>query len=125
MAVLRLSALLLVLPLASAFVLQPAGLSSCSSRARASTTTAFFDLKKMLDPEDAMGRGVLADDLAGGDGSPESLAKTKAKQAEAKEKGLLPSVSEPPKMPEMPKMEMPKLELPKFELPNPFGGDKK
>ena len=55
-----------------------------------------------------MERGVLQDELAGGDGSKASLARTKAKAKAAADKP----------------MEMPKIELPKFELPNPFG-DKK
>ena len=55
-----------------------------------------------------MERGVLQDELAGGDGSKESIARTKARAKAASDKP----------------MEMPKIDLPKFELPNPFG-DKK
>ena len=58
-----------------------------------------------------MERGVLQDELAGGDGSRESLARTKA-AAKAK-------ADKPMEMPEMPKLGNP------FEnMPNPFG-DKK
>ena len=63
---------------------------------------------RRFDPEGAMERGVLQDELAGGDGSKASLARTKAKAKAAADKP----------------MEMPKIDLPKFELPNPFG-DKK
>ena len=64
--------------------------------------------RRRFDPEGAMERGVLQDELAGGDGSKASLARTKAKAKAAADKP----------------MEMPKIDLPKFELPNPFG-DKK
>ena len=64
--------------------------------------------RRRFDPEGAMERGVLQDELAGGDGSKESIARTKARAKAASDKP----------------MEMPKIELPKFELPNPFG-DKK
>ena len=46
--------------------------------------------------------------VSGGDGSKESIARTKARAKAASDKP----------------MEMPKIELPKFELPNPFGAKK-
>ena len=105
---------LLLLPLASALVLQPtARPGALCSAARAGDIVAFFDLKKMIDPEDAMGRGVLQDELAGGDGSPRSLARTKK---QASEKKAAPQAEF--KMPEMPNP------FGGFSVPNPFG-DKK
>ena len=76
---------------------------------------------KKLDPEGAAQRGVLEDELSGGDGSAESLEATKRRKAEAarrKAAGESSGGFEMPKvgMPEMPKMGLP--ELPK--LPNPF-----
>ena len=91
--------------------------SHCNSRARSAilkfaySVTHIADAAPTLrrfDPEGAMERGVLQDELAGGDGSKESIARTKARAKAASDKP----------------MEMPKIELPKFELPNPFG-DKK
>ena len=59
-----------------------------------------------------MGRGVFADELAGGDGSAKSLAKTKTNQAErAKSKAKQPQGGGGPAF-----------TMPKFEMPNPFGG---
>ena len=55
-----------------------------------------------------MGRGVFADELTGGDGSAQSLAKTKAKQA-AKSKAKQPQGGGGPAF-----------TMPKFEMPNPF-----
>ena len=50
------------------------GLPPARVARRTTSPSLFFDLKKMIDPENAMERGVLADELSGGDGSEESLA---------------------------------------------------
>lgn len=80
--------------------------------ARAADPTNFFDLKKMIDPENAMERGVFLDEIQGGDGSEESLAATKRRQEEAKRKQA--AKDQDGGGGGLPKFEMPK-------LPNPFG----
>jgi len=108
----------------------------------------FDDFMKKLDPEGAAQRGVLEDELGGGDGSDASLQQTREKRNEAMSSvkdGRLPF--EMPKIPnpleskdgsqgglpfEMPKIpnpleskdgsQGPGFELPKMpKLPNPFG----
>jgi hypothetical protein len=78
----------------------------------------FDGLMKTIDPENAAGRGVLADELSGGDGSPESLENTRKRQAEQKKKKDSASgggfAFEAPKLPNF------EAKLP--NLPNPFGG---
>ena len=72
-------------------------------------------LKKLYDPEDAMGRNVLAEDLSGG------TAAAPAKQQKPRKPAPKPNPGE-----EVPAFEMPKMEMPKMpELPNPFGFGKK
>ena len=72
-------------------------------------------LKKLYDPEDAMGRNVLAEDLSGG------TAAAPAKQQKPRKPAPKPNPGE-----EAPAFEMPKMEMPKMpELPNPFGFGKK
>ena len=83
-------------------------LSSCAMAVSLYNPPRIPPTRRRFDPEGAMERGVRQDELAGGDGSKASLARTKAKAKAAADKP----------------MEMPKIDLPKFELPNPFG-DKK
>ena len=103
-----------LLPLCSSLLLQGTNVRASVPTARCAVNLGLFDgLKKLVDPEDAMSRNVLEDELTGGDGSAESLAATKrrkaeaARKAEAGESGGLP-------------FDMPKFEMPKMGLPNPF-----
>ena len=95
--------------------LQFSGARPAASRStsRSVNPSLFFDFKKMIDPENAMERGVLVDELTGGDGSPESLAKTKSKKKQKAQKGGGF---------EVPKFEMPK--SPFGDMPNPFAPKK-
>ena len=101
-----------------AFVISQSGLKAPCTRVRhASPTLGLFDgLMKAIDPENAAARGVLADELSGGDGSSASLERTRKRQAEQKKQSAAASggggfnmAFEAPKLP---------------NLPNPFGGKK-
>ena len=62
------AAALLLLATTSSFVLPPqAPVMRVAHRQRSAPQMNW--LKNLVDPEDAMGRNVLADELAGGDGS--------------------------------------------------------
>ena len=62
------AAALLLLATTSSFVLPPQGsVMRVAHRQRSAPQMNW--LKNLVDPEDAMGRNVLADELAGGDGS--------------------------------------------------------
>lgn len=102
------AAALLLLATTSSFVLPPQGsVMRVAHRQRSAPQMNW--LKNLVDPEDAMGRNVLADELAGGDGS-----------APPKQKPQKPRPKPKPGQKE-PGFEMPKLP----ELPNPFGFGKK
>ena len=97
---------------ANALIISPTNVA----RHPAPSMGLFDGLKKMVDPEDAMGRGVFMDEVAGGDGSADSLAKTrqKAKQASKPKQSGGGGIAGTPNMM--------KFEPPKFpDLPNPFG----
>ena len=53
---------------------------------RATEPQSFFDLKKMIDPEGAMERGTLLNDINTKDSSPEALAAAQRRQETAARK---------------------------------------
>ena len=62
--------------------LRPTG----ATAARTTEAQSFFDLKKMIDPEGAMERGALLNDINSKDSSPEAMAAAERRQETAARK---------------------------------------
>ena len=75
-----------LLPLSAAFHVPLAAGLVRSAPARHAPPAAFFDFKKMVDPENAMERNVFKNELSGGEGegAKEAMNKRKKEERDAK-----------------------------------------